>query len=147
MTTRRRDSATLDLFESPRPVPARGGSLNFDREIRHLLSRMIKESPCEDRYEVAARMSRYLGEEVTKYQLDSWTAESRRPWRFPFEYAAAIEAACESHALSEFLAEKRGGIVLWGEDALNAELGKLDILEAEIKRRKRGLKQRLEERR
>jgi hypothetical protein len=88
-------------------------------------------------------MSELLGLEVTKHQLDSWTAESREGWRFPFEYAAAFEAACETYALSELLARKRGCTVLIGEEAVMAEWGRLERMETEIKARKRALRARM----
>jgi hypothetical protein len=95
------------------------------------------------RFEVAVRMTELLGHEVTKHQLDSWTAESREGWRFPFEYAAAFEAACETYTLSELLARKRGCTVLIGEEAMMAEFGRLERMEAEIKSRKKALRTRM----
>lgn len=92
-------------------------------------------------------MSELLGVEVTKNQLDAWTAESRDGWRFPFEYAAAFEVACDSMCLQELLSGKRGARVFAGKDALRAELGKLELMEGEVRERKRLLKKFLEEKR
>lgn len=133
------DALTLDLFEIPQPAPAAEGALNFAVELRHLLSRMLKACP-RSRYEVAARMSELLGADISKYQLDAWTAESREPWRFPLEYAIALEVACESHALTEWLAAKRGGLVLWGKEALRAQLGQLELTHDQAARRIREIK-------
>ena len=130
------------MFAYPSPPSLAAGSLNVGPRLRALLSEMLKITPLT-RYQVAARMSELLGQDVTKHQLDSWTAESRNEWRFPFEYAPAFEAACETHDLTEFLAALRGSIVLVGEDALKAELGALEIAEAEIKTRKRKLKRQM----
>lgn len=129
---RRRDSLTLDLFDAPAPPRTNDGALNHSLELRALLSRLLKNTPL-DRFEVAARMSALLGVEVTKFQLDSWTAESRDGWRFPLEYAVAFEVALNTHELTRWYAERRGCRVLVGQEALLAELGRLDKLETEIK--------------
>lgn len=137
------DTRQLGLFEVPKKPAENPGALNFAVELRGVLSEALKAAP-KSRYEVAARMSELLGIEVTKYQLDSWTAESRSDWRFPFEYSAALEAACETTCLQELLAGKRGSRVMVGEDVLKAELGRLELEEAEIRERKRLLKKHLE---
>lgn len=141
MARRAKDTQTLDLFHIPEPVRATEGGLSFSIELRHLLSCILKECPYS-RYQVAARMSEFLGAEVSKYQLDAWTAESREPWRFPFEYAPAFNAATESEQLTEWLATKGGGLILWGAEALDARLGKLQRMQDEIARQIRDVKRR-----
>ena len=64
-------------------------------------------------------------------------------WSVGERMRRAFEAACETHALTEFLAGLRGSIVLVGADVLKAELGALEIAEADIKARKRALKQQM----
>ena len=128
------------MFAYPPSPSLAAGSLHIGSRLRVVLSELLKESPLS-RFQVAARMSELLGMELSKHQLDAWTAESRDAWRFPFEYAAAFEAACDTHALTELLAALRGSIVLIGEDALQAELGSLEMAEARIRARKRALKQ------
>ena len=129
----------LGLFQVPRPPEPVGGSLNVGPELRATLSRVLKECP-DSREVVAGRMSELLGVEISVHQLNAWTAESREGWRFPFEYAAAFEQATGCHALTELLARKRGCIVLVGEDALKAELGRLEMKESEIHKRRQTLK-------
>lgn len=131
---------TLDaLFVIPKTPVQIPGSLNYAVELRHVLSQALKESP-KSRYEIAAKMSEQLGIEITKNQLDAWTAESRDQWRFPLEYAAAFEAACGCYRLTELLAAKRGCKVLIGEEALLAELGRLERMEADLKEQKKLIK-------
>lgn len=143
MTRRKRDTRTLDLFETPRPAPAAPGGLDVDRELRHLVSRVLKETP-HSRYEVAARMSELLGVDVTVHQLNAWTAESRDGWRFPLSYLPALEVACDTLALTEWIAGKRGCALLVGEETLFAELGRLQQLEREVKEQIKSVKDRLE---
>ena len=136
---RARDTVTRDLFEIPRPAVPAEGALNFAVELRALLSVVLKSSP-RSRYEIAARMGELLGAEVSKFQLDAWTAESREPWRFPFEYLVSFEEACQSHLLTEWLVQKRGGLVLWGKEALDAQLGQLERTRDEATRQIKAVK-------
>jgi len=79
-----RDTLTIDLFDMvvvPVARTPKPGALDINMQFRHVLSDEIKKSP-KSRHEIAARMSELLGHEVTKHQLDSWTAESRDGWRF-----------------------------------------------------------------
>lgn len=136
---RSRDFATADLFEIPQaPLPS-GGSLNFDAQLRHALSDALKQCK-KDRYHVAADMSRLLGREVSKNMLDAYTAESRDAYNFPLNYVAAFEVATETFTLTQLLAAQRGCKLLVGEDALLAELGKIERTEHELRERKSALK-------
>lgn len=134
------DPLTLDLFEVPvarTPLP---GALDVGPAVRHLLSDLLKASH-RNRFEIAARMSELLGHEITKHQLDSWTAESREAWRFPLEYLPAFEVAVETHQVTAWMADLRGCKVLVGKEALDAEIGKLERLKEEAARKIKQLKQ------
>lgn len=146
MMARPRDTLTADLFDIPRAPAPVGGSLNYASELRCVLSEALKRTP-KSRFEIAARVSELTGHEVSKATLDAWTAESKAPWRFPFEYAAAFEAACESTCLQELLARKRGCRVLVGEESLLAELGRISQTREELARQEKALKHYLEKRR
>lgn len=135
----RRDSRTLDLFDIPEaPVPT-GGSLNFDAQICATLSETLKHCP-KDRYRVAADMSRLLAREISKHMLDAYTAESRDAYNFPLNYVAAFEVATASFALTQLLAKLRGCRILVGEDALLAELGKIEREEQALTQRKQAIR-------
>jgi len=141
------DSRTPDLFEIPEaPVPT-GGSLDYATELCHTLSEMIddgfKRGVIRNRYDVAARMSELVGHDITKAQIDAWTAQSKEGWRFPFEYAAAFEAACDSHRLQQLLGRKRGSRILVGREALHAELGKVREQRLELAARERALEKQI----
>lgn len=137
-----RDSSTADLFDIPRPPAPTGGSLQYTTELRHVLSEALKKTP-KSRYEIAARMSELTGEDISKAMLDAWTAESKTAWRFPFEYAASFEAACETTCLQELLARKRGCAVLAGNDVLLAKLGRIKQSQAELADQEKALKRHL----
>lgn len=133
------DALTVDMFDIPRAPAPTAGSLDYSVELAHTLSDALKACP-KSRYEIAARMSELVGQEISKTMLDAWTAESKSGWRFPFEYAAAFEAACESTCLQELLCRKRGSRILEGEEALLAELGRLDRDEQAVKQRRHAIR-------
>lgn len=131
---------TLDeLFEIPSPSAAAPASMNFDKEIRHLLSNALKQTS-KTRYEVCARMSELIGQEITISMLNAWTAESREAWRFPFAYATAFEIACETFCLTEFLARQRGCKVYAGDEVRQAEIGRLESQMDELATKLKALK-------
>jgi hypothetical protein len=129
------DALTVDMFDIPRAPAPTGGSLDYSVELAHVLSEALKKSP-KSRYEIAARMSELVGQEIGKATLDAWTAESKSGWRFPFEYAAAFEVACGCTSMQELLCRKRGSRILEGEEALQAELGRLECEEHAVKQRR-----------
>ncbi|MDD5176798.1 MAG: hypothetical protein PHQ05_10290 [Sterolibacterium sp.] len=122
---RRHDPLTGDLFEVPAPAATLPGAQDYSLAVRRLLSDAIKASPL-NASQIAARMSELTGTTITEHQLHAWTAPSREGWRFPFEYQPAFETAAETHALTAWLADVRGGRLLVGREALNAELGRLE---------------------
>lgn len=134
-----REQLNLELFEAPSAPALVEGGLNYAAELCGVLSAALKASS-KTRYAIAARMAELLGADVSKFQLDAWTAESREGHRFPFEYAAAFEAACETNALQELLARKRGSRVLAGGDAILTELGRIGKAKIDLALRERALK-------
>lgn len=136
---RRADLLTGDLFSVPAPVESLPGALDFSQAVRHLLIAAIKVSPLNST-QLAARMTDLVGIPISEHQLHAWTAPSREGWRFPLEYLPAFEAACETHAITAWLASVRGGELLVGRDALNAELGRLERVRDEAGKRIKQLK-------
>lgn len=134
-----RDDLTLDLFELPVLKEPKPGDMDIGIPLRNLLSRLLKASP-KSRHQIAASMSEYLGHDVTKHQLDSWTAESREGWRFPLEYLPALESALETHEVLAWLAELRGARLSVGREALEAQLGKIEHMKDQLRRQETALK-------
>lgn len=67
------------------------GSMRCVDEIKAQMNRGLKNCPLS-RYEVAGRMSALLDEEISKAQIDSWTADSKDR-HIPAEY---IPVFCEA---------------------------------------------------
>jgi len=146
MARRMRDKLTLDIFDIPQEADPLPGRVDLDLPLREALSDALKHAD-GDRYHVAAEMSRLTGREISRYMLDAYTAESRTDHNFPLRYAAAFEVATHSYCLTNLLAKARGCRVLVGDDALLAELGRIDQQEIELRAQRAAIKKHLENRR
>lgn len=147
----RENSHQLNLFEviqrlsrEAKAEATKAGSFNIDARLRALLSDALKRCPVS-REMVAARMSELIGVEITKSQLDSWSAESKENHRFPFVYAAAFCEAAGDVEILRLAAELSGCYLLKGEDALLTELGRIEKTKEDIAKRERLIRQTLEE--
>lgn len=134
MPKRKRDDRTADLFEMPEQPDSYAASMDYRREVAHLVSQMLREAD-GDRYEIAARMSRMTGTEVSKYMLDAWSSESREAYNMPFWVAPVLEAACDCTLFTNWIATRRDGRVLFGREVLNAKRGKLERMKDRLELR------------
>lgn len=143
MKRRPGDYRQHNLFEVAAP-PA-DGSLNFDAELRALLSEAIASSG-KSREEIAARMERLLGSDpnypVSRATLDAWTAPSRTDWRFPLLYLPAFIIATGAHELLEAIARRCGRLVVTDEERDDIELGRVTKQLHQLQARARELKTR-----
>lgn len=136
---KQRDDRTMDIFSVPQPVLAIPGSGNYAAEVSELVSKLLKGSDL-DRYEVAARMSRLSGDDVSKNMLDAWASPARAEHNLPLYRAPLLEEVCASHVLTNWQVHHRGGRVAYGRDALDTELGRLERVAAQATREARELK-------
>lgn len=132
---------SLAMWQAPEEVKGLPGTLNMDAQIRHLINEMIRVSPL-DRYRLAAEMSRLTGETITHHMLNAWTA-TKEGNRFPVQYLTALEVACDSYLLSEFLAGKRGCTLLVGDSVYEANLGRIDAAMQALEEEKRKIQRQL----
>ncbi len=119
------------------------GSFNLSCRLRSELSEGLKNCSLS-RYEVAARMSELVGTEITKSQLDSWTAESKEYHRFPAEY---LPAYCHITRYTEpmrIMARLMQCYLLESEEALLAELGRIDQVKRDLARKEKAVRDYLE---
>ena len=106
-----------------------------------LVSEILADvGPIVDRHQVAAEMSRLTGREITKYMLDGYTSESREAYNLPYCLGPVLEAVTNSHRLTNWTAQIRGGRLLIGRETLTAELGRLEKLREDTQQRIRKLK-------
>lgn len=137
-----RDFLTADLFDIPAPASTAPGAVNFSREIAARMSEALKNCPY-DRIEVAARMSRMLGREVTLSMLNAYTAESHQQHTPSLERAIAFDLATEQNALGSFYVAKLGGSILWGKDKLLADLGRIQQARHDLRDQERAIREEL----
>jgi hypothetical protein len=134
------DTLTGELFaEVPKMHPKTAGGWRFRSEIAHVMGDAVKECK-NDRYQIAADMSRLLGREFSVNTLDKYTSEASEEYLPNLETAIAFDAATDQLALVGFFAKILGCRVLPGKDSLLAELGRLDILKGDIARQERAIK-------
>jgi hypothetical protein len=143
MTIKNKKSSTqLSLFDLVKqsvetitaPVP---GSLDIDAEFRNALSDDIKACP-QSRYAIAARMSELLGAEITKSQLDNWTAESHELHRMPATILAAFSLATGGQRRAIEAVTRHAGIfALPGPEALRAEMQRIDESIKDLQQKKK----------
>lgn len=140
---------TGDLFgRFPEPADLTSPTLDLRLRIATSMARAMKrfaEARAEkrlagDRYEVAARMSRILGRDVTKHILDAYAAASKETHVPNLAFSIAFDRATEQRELLELHAELCGCGVLVGSDNLRAEVLAIEIQEEELRKKKKALK-------
>ncbi|MCF6763806.1 MULTISPECIES: hypothetical protein [Pseudomonas] len=134
-----KDDRTLDIFSVPQPILSVPGHGNYAVQVSEMVSDLLKGSEL-DRYEIAARMSRLSGDDVSKNMLDAWSSPARADHNLPLYRAALLEEVCASHLLTNWQVHLRGGRVAYGREALDAELGRLSRVAADATRKARELK-------
>lgn len=140
----KRDDLTLDLFEVPQPAAPLPGAMDYRSLVAGLVSEALR-MPNADRHEIAARCSRLSGKDVSKYMLDAYTSEAREEFNLPFWLVPALEEACGTHDLTNWLVATRGGRMFVGREALNADLGRLERQKLQIDQLIKKLKKQLGE--
>lgn len=129
-----------DYFVVPTPAEVRPGSIaGLDQELRQALSRSLKAQSLS-RYEVAAKMSEMLGDDISKNMLDAYTAESRETHQISVVRLVAMILATKDYDLLAMIAEKVGCRLLVGEEAIGAEIGFIDQEIEELRNRRNQLK-------
>lgn len=121
----------------PESRPVEGGSQenlsDFEFHMRRVLKQSVddcgrRETDPLDRFEIAARMSRKLGREITKSHIDQWAAMSTVQRRIHID---ALKALCEvtgDWAPLHALVESCGFKALRPDEAAAAEYGVLELL-------------------
>jgi hypothetical protein len=127
-----KDTQTLDLFEIPTVEVVIPGESQYAREVSEIVSRLLAESGIKDRYLLSAEVSRLADKDVSKHMLDAYCSPARLDHALPFWLAPILETVCSGHHLTNWLVNKRGGRVSYGVDALDAEIGKMELMKEEM---------------
>jgi hypothetical protein len=136
---RRSDGLTGDMFSPiPSPMPKHAGTMDFRRPVASLLSELLRQTH-GSRYTVAARMSELSDVETSKALLDSYTAEAREGHNIPFWKVPLIEAATDRRDLLEWHAAVLGARVIYGDEIIDADVGRLQRQLGELQDQLKGL--------
>lgn len=138
---------SLRLFfdaEVPEPAPTSPGALRRLCGLRTVLSRAL-DSCGRSREAIARRMSELLGHPVSKHNLDRYTAPTATTWNISVERAIALDIATDRYDVLRYYAEQCGARVYFGRDAQLADLGRAELLRAELSREIRLIKQTMAE--
>lgn len=125
--------------EAQKNMEPQPGSMNISNQLRGELSEGLRQSRLS-RFEVAARMSELVGVEITKSQLDSWTAESKEYHRFPAEYLPAFCKVTGHKEPLSVMARLVQCYLLESKEALHAELGKIDQAKRDLTKKEKAVR-------
>lgn len=132
--------AELELAGLAQAVVER--NYDIDAQMRRWLTEAIKASP-RSRYEIAGKVSELLNREISKYQLDSWTAESKEGYHLPAAYVPALCAVLDDTRGLRILAEVLGIQLAENQDLLWLQYAKANELERKARMRKKQLAMKL----
>lgn len=118
------DDRTIGLFLVPEAEHDAAG-MDYRGAVSRRVSRILRATDA-DRHHIAAECSRLTGRDISKPMLDAYASEARDTFNIPFWLIPALEIACETLEISNWLAGIRGGRLLVGRDALAGELARLE---------------------
>ncbi len=121
----------------------------FERKLRLALRDALdriaaREKDPLDRIEIAARMSRLLGREITRTHIDNWTALSAIQRRMHADALSAICQVMDDWGPFHCFVEACGFKALSPKEAAFAEYGALEAMEREFAARKRELRAKID---
>jgi hypothetical protein len=117
MSRSRRDPYTADLlsWEPPEPVrkfaPEQVRAASLDQKLCKAMAVALKECGL-DRYQVANRMSDFLGERVSEAMLNAYVSQARTTHQISVVRFAALVHVTQDRRLLELLAELFGWSVV-----------------------------------
>lgn len=138
------DHRTADLFDTPPAATGPGALAGAKTQIAHAISAVIRDGGV-DRFEIAARMSRLLGEDVSKTMLDAYSAESRDDQNIPAYRLLAFILATESFPVLDQLLAPLGCRLLIGKQTQLAALTKAEMQRAALDRQIKHMRNRLKD--
>ena len=137
MSKRFKDTKTLDLFEQVYPVrrpPVISHTVDLSGKIKRLVSLILKESP-KSREQIAAEMSEAMDcPSFSKAMLDNYSSEANELHQIPlYRFIVLVRVADAAWAWDELLKDE-GFTVLFGDEALLAERGRVAQQIEELKK-------------
>jgi predicted XRE-type DNA-binding protein len=100
------------------------GSMRCKSELQEAINQALKKCPLS-RHQVAGEMSHLLNEEISKAQIDSWTAESKDDRHIPAEYLPAFCEVTGYDAPLMVMTRKRRLYAFQEPEALRSEIHRM----------------------
>ena len=137
MSKRFKDTQTLDLFEQVYPVrrpTVISHTVDLSGKIKRLVSLILKESP-KTRERLAAEMAEAMDcPSFSKAMLDNYSSEANELHQIPlYRFIVLVRVADAAWAWDELLKDE-GFTVLFGDEALLAERGRVAQQIEELKK-------------
>ena len=137
MSKKFKDTRTLDLFERVYPVrrpPVISQTVDLSGKIKRLVSLILKESP-KTREQLAVEMAEAMDcPSFSKAMLDNYSSEANELHQIPlYRFIVLVRVADAAWAWDELLKDE-GFTVLFGEEALLAERGRVAQQIEELKK-------------
>ena len=120
------------------------GSLNFNAQIRGLITEILKGIPLK-RWEIAGRMSDLVGIQITEHHLNAWSAGSKEGYRFPLEYLPAWCEVTGDYRLAEMISKGCKCYLVKSEEVLLLEIAKLQEEKKRLSDTEKAIQERLDQ--
>lgn len=137
MSKKFKDTQTLDLFNQVYPVrrpPVISHTVDLSGKIKRLVSLILKENP-KSREQIAAEMAEAMNcPSFSKAMLDNYSSEANEQHQIPlYRFIVLVRVADAAWAWDELLKDE-GFTVLFGDEALLAERGRVAQQIEELKK-------------
>ena len=108
----------------------------LERQISIAVSDILHAEP-RSRTVIAAEMSDFLDDEVSRAMLDAYASQAREGHKVPMSRFFALVAVTNRHDVLDRLVRHIGGAVLVGEQIQTARLGDIDRRIEQLKKERR----------
>lgn len=124
-------------FEAPVAASGELCLAGLEQQVCSTVAVMLN-SDGRSRWELAAKVSEYLGEDVSKAMLDAYASPAREEHKVPMSRFLAIMTVTGRHDLFDPVLRRTGAAVLVGEEVQTARVGhvrqQIRELQAELRR-------------
>lgn len=112
------------VFEPPKPASAPAQLAGLERQICRTVGTILASDP-RSRWEIAAKVSELLDEDVSKSMLDAYASPARDDHRVPMSRIFALVAVTGRLDLLDPLTREIGAGLLVGDEVKTARIGHL----------------------
>lgn len=120
-------------FSAPQQAKLPGALAGLERQICEAVG-VILNSDQRRREIIAAEMSILLGEEVSRFTLDSYASPAREDHRVTMSRFWALVQVTGRHDVLDQLLRPIGAGLLVGEEVHTARIGQIELMIAELQR-------------